>query len=86
MSAVVTAVAIRTRRAAADPGRAARLLRDPVEAASGVPGWRIRAGIRIGPVAGGIAGRTRFTFDLWGDPANVAARLSQGHRFRESFS
>ena len=45
-------------------------------AATGAPGWRIRAGINIGPVVGGIVGRTKFTFDLWGDTVNVAARLS----------
>jgi adenylate cyclase len=45
-------------------------------AASGEPGWRIRAGIHIGPVVGGIVGRTKFTFDLWGDTVNVAARLA----------
>jgi adenylate cyclase len=39
-------------------------------------GWRIRAGIHIGPVVGGVVGRTKFSFDLWGDTVNVAARLS----------
>jgi len=45
-------------------------------AAAGEPGWRIRGGIHIGPVVGGIVGRTKFTFDLWGDTVNVAARLA----------
>lgn len=43
---------------------------------AGVARWRIRAGIHIGSVVGGIVGRTKFTFDLWGDTVNVAARLS----------
>jgi class 3 adenylate cyclase len=38
--------------------------------------WRIRAGIHIGPVVAGMVGRTKFTFDLWGDTVNVAAHLS----------
>jgi class 3 adenylate cyclase len=39
-------------------------------------GWRIRAGIHIGPVVAGVVGRSKFSFDLWGDTVNVAARLS----------
>ncbi|WP_046866132.1 adenylate/guanylate cyclase domain-containing protein [Microvirga massiliensis] len=38
--------------------------------------WQVRAGIHIGSVVGGVVGRTKFTFDLWGDTVNVAARLS----------
>lgn len=44
-------------------------------AGDGSTGWRIRAGIHIGAVVGGIVGRSKFTFDLWGDTVNVAARL-----------
>jgi class 3 adenylate cyclase len=50
---------------------------DMADAAHGhANGWRIRAGIHIGPVVAGIVGRTKFSFDLWGDTVNVAARLS----------
>jgi class 3 adenylate cyclase/CheY-like chemotaxis protein len=61
-----------------DPVMAAvRCARDMASVAyAGSSGWRIRAGIHIGPVVGGVVGRTKFSFDLWGDTVNVAARLS----------
>jgi adenylate cyclase len=39
-------------------------------------GWQIRIGIHLGPVVAGVVGQSKFTFDLWGDTVNVAARLS----------
>jgi class 3 adenylate cyclase len=47
-----------------------------VVARGGSKSWQIRAGIHIGPVVGGVVGRTKFSFDLWGDTVNVAARLT----------
>ncbi len=38
-------------------------------------GWAVRAGVHCGPVMGGIVGRERYQFDIWGDTVNVAARL-----------
>jgi adenylate cyclase len=38
--------------------------------------WQIRIGIHHGPVVAGVVGQSKFTFDLWGDTVNVAARLS----------
>ena len=32
--------------------------------------------IHLGPVDAGVVGRSKFTYDLWGDTVNVAARLS----------
>ena len=46
-------------------------------------GWReahevdleLRIGLASGPVVGGVIGRQRILFDLWGDTVNTAARL-----------
>ncbi|WP_436639746.1 adenylate/guanylate cyclase domain-containing protein [Microbaculum sp. FT89] len=61
-----------------DPVMAAvRAGRAMVAAAADNPaGWRLRVGISFGPVVGGVVGRSKFSFDAWGDPVNVAARLS----------
>jgi adenylate cyclase len=45
-------------------------------AAAGPAGWRLRVGIHLGPVVAGMVGQTKFSFDLWGDTVNVAARLA----------
>jgi adenylate cyclase len=34
-----------------------------------------RIGINSGPVVGGVIGRRKFVFDIWGDPVNTAARM-----------
>jgi len=36
---------------------------------------RIRIGIASGPVTAGIIGTKKFSYDVWGDPVNLAARL-----------
>jgi len=45
-------------------------------AASNPAHWQIRVGIHVGTVVAGIVGRSKFSFDVWGDTINVAARLS----------
>ncbi len=35
----------------------------------------LRIGIHTGPVVAGIIGRSRFSYDLWGDTVNIASRL-----------
>nr|HNI26531.1 adenylate/guanylate cyclase domain-containing protein [Leptospiraceae bacterium] len=41
----------------------------------GQPYWDIRIGIHKGPVAAGVIGRSKFSFDVWGDTVNTASRL-----------
>jgi adenylate cyclase len=38
--------------------------------------WEVRVGIHIGPVVAGVVGRQKFSFDIWGDTVNIAARLA----------
>jgi CheY-like chemotaxis protein len=38
--------------------------------------WDVRVGIHAGPVVAGVVGRQKFSFDIWGDTVNVAARLA----------
>ena len=55
---------------------AARCAFAMIEAAARMPaGWQVRVGIHVGPVVAGVVGRRKYTFDLWGDTVNVAARL-----------
>jgi class 3 adenylate cyclase len=38
-------------------------------------GWGLRVGVHFGPVVTGVIGQRRFSFDLWGDTVNTAARM-----------
>lgn len=62
----------------ADPVMASlRCARQMMSAAADNPArWRLRVGIHIGPVVAGVVGQSKFSFDLWGDTVNLAARLS----------
>ena len=40
------------------------------------PAWAVRIGIHCGPVVAGIMGRRQYSFDLWGDTVNTAARVT----------
>lgn len=37
--------------------------------------WELRVGIHTGGVMAGIVGRRKFTYDVWGDAVNIAARM-----------
>ena len=41
------------------------------------PELHLRIGVHSGPAAGGVIGRRKFAFDVWGDTVNVASRLEQ---------
>ena len=45
-----------------------------------VPGWRLRIGVHVGPVAAGVVGERQFSFDIWGHTVNMAFRIQEAGR------
>lgn len=48
-----------------------------IQRARGEQGWQIRIGINSGSLVGGIVGRKKLIYDVWGDAVNIAARAEQ---------
>ncbi|NJC28090.1 adenylate/guanylate cyclase domain-containing protein [Neolewinella antarctica] len=42
---------------------------------SGVPFFTGRVGLHTGPVVAGVVGERKFSYDVWGDTVNLAARI-----------
>lgn len=56
---------------------AARAAKAMLAAAAANPArWQLRVGISYGPVVAGVVGRSKISFDAWGDAVNLAARLA----------
>jgi class 3 adenylate cyclase len=43
--------------------------------ATGQRPWHLRIGLNTGSVMSGIVGRKKFSYDIWGDTVNIAARM-----------
>lgn len=39
--------------------------------------WSIRIGVHSGPCIAGVVGNKKYTFDIWGDTVNIAARMER---------
>jgi class 3 adenylate cyclase/predicted metal-dependent HD superfamily phosphohydrolase len=42
--------------------------------------WDIRIGLHMGPLVAGIIGSSKYSFDVWGDTVNIAARAESASK------
>ncbi len=40
--------------------------------------WQCRLGINTGEIRAGVIGRSKFAYDIWGSPVNIASRMESG--------
>jgi adenylate cyclase len=62
------------------PRMAAELALEMIDAVRQLPlrlpePFSIRVGLHSGPVMAGVIGTRKFTYDVWGDTVNIAARM-----------
>jgi adenylate cyclase len=69
--------------AALEMQRAIRVLNER-RAKLRLPTLDLRVGIHSGPVMAGIVGKRKFTYDIWGDAVNLAARLESASEPRRT--
>jgi class 3 adenylate cyclase len=51
------------------------------------PNWGLRVGVNTGPVIGGVVGKCKPMFDIWGETVNLASRMeSSGEPNRVNIS